>query len=233
MGIKIDDANKAAQQLMQMKLMENVLQKSVGDGMEFEIIYQALVDYMTKTEDGGKLGNTINNSNGKDLQAMEQLLGNGLKYNANASTSRLVSESSSTGGSDSNKIYSIVDKYSKQYGVDSKLILSIIKAESNFDPNAGSSAGAQGLMQLMPENSRAMGVTNPYDPDQNIKAGVQLFKEYIDMYHGNTEMAVAAYNAGPGTLQRRGVTSGADLYKLPKETQNYVPKVMSYYRNGI
>lgn len=231
MSIRIDDANKAAQQLMGMKLMENVLQKSVGDGMEFEMVYQALVDYMTKTESGANLGSTVNNSNGKDLKSMEMLLSNGLNYNAN--TSRVVSESPSSGDADMNKIYSIVDKYSKQYGIDSKLVLSIIKAESNFDTNAGSSVGAKGLMQLMPENSKARGVTNPYDPEQNIKAGVGLLKEYMNMYGGNTEMAVAAYNAGPGTLQRRGVSSGADLYKLPKETQNYVPKVMSYYRNGI
>ncbi|MBD7913134.1 lytic transglycosylase domain-containing protein [Clostridium cibarium] len=231
MSIKVDDANKAAQQLMGMNMMQDVLKKSVGDGMEFEIIYQALLDYMNKTEAGGKLGSTVNSGKGKNLEAMEMLLGNGLSYNQN--TSRLMSKSSTSTSADMNKIYSIVDKYSKQYGVDSNLILSIIKSESDFDSTSTSSVGAKGLMQLMPENYESKGITNPYDPDQNIKGGVQLLKEYLNMYGGNTEMAVAAYNAGPGTLQRRGVTSSSDLYKLPKETQNYVPKVMSYYKNGI
>jgi soluble lytic murein transglycosylase-like protein len=231
MSIKIDDASKAAQQLMGMNMMQDVLKKAVGDGMEFEIIYQALTDYMTKTEAGGKLSNAVNNSNGKNLEEIKMLLNNGLNYNAN--TSRLISGASTTGDADMNKINSIVNKYSKQYGVDSNLILSIIKSESDFNTNSTSSAGAKGLMQLMPENCKAKGVTDAYDPDQNIKAGVQLLKEYINMYGGNTEMAVAAYNAGPGTLQRRGVTSTSDLYKLPSETQKYVPKVMSYYRNGI
>lgn len=131
---------------------------------------------------------------------------------------------------DVEKIYSTVDKYSQKYGVDRNLILSIIKQESNFNPNAVSSAGAKGLMQLMDFNSDAYGVTNPFDVDQNIEAGVKHIKDYLNMFDGNLEMALMAYNGGPGTMERRGVKSSSDLYKMPQETQNYVPKILENYR---
>lgn len=128
------------------------------------------------------------------------------------------------------RIEAAIDKYSKQYGVDGKLIKAIIKQESNFDPNVVSSAGAKGLMQLMPENCTALGVTDPFDIEQNIEGGVKHIKEYIDRYNGDVEMALMAYNGGPTRMMNRGVNSINDIYKMPKETQNYVPKVMSYYR---
>ena len=134
---------------------------------------------------------------------------------------------------DIKKIYSAVDSAAKKYGVDSNLILSVIKQESDFDPNSTSGAGAAGLMQIMPENFSNLGITDQYDVDQNINGGTKLLKEYLDQYNGNTEMALMAYNAGPGTVQKRGVSSANDLYKMPEETQNYVPKVMGYYRDGV
>lgn len=112
-------------------------------------------------------------------------------------------------------------------GENKNLILAIIKQESNFNPNAESGVGAKGLMQLMAFNSEAYGVKNPFDIDENINAGVKHIKSYLDKYNGNIEMALMAYNAGPGTMARRGVNSPSDLYKMPEETQNYVPKIMS------
>lgn len=131
------------------------------------------------------------------------------------------------------EIYNTVEKYADKYGVDKDLILAIIKAESNFNPNASSSAGAKGLMQLMDFNSEAYGISNPYDIDQNIEGGVRHIKSYLDMFGGNVEMALMAYNGGPGNMERRGVSSPSDLYKMPGETQNYVPKVLKYYREGV
>lgn len=131
------------------------------------------------------------------------------------------------------RIERAVNKASKDYGVDAKLIRAIIKAESNFNPNVRSSAGAMGLMQLMPENVKAYGVKEPYNIEENIDAGTRHIRDYIKMFDGNIEMGLMAYNAGPGTMARRGVKSPADLYKLPKETQNYVPKVLKYYREGV
>lgn len=131
------------------------------------------------------------------------------------------------------RIDKAVDKASKQYGIDKNLIRAIIKVESNFNPNTKSSAGAMGLMQLMPENVKYYKVKDPYNIEENIDAGTRHIKDYIEMFDGNLEMGLMAYNAGPGTMSRRGVKSPADLYKLPKETQNYVPKVLKYYRGGV
>ena len=119
---------------------------------------------------------------------------------------------------------------SKKYGVDESLIKSIIKVESNFNPNCTSSAGAKGLMQLMPENCRDLKVDDPFNINENIDGGTRHIKQYLDKYNGDVEMALMAYNGGPGRMARRGVKSMADIYKMPKETQNYVPKVMKHYR---
>lgn len=119
---------------------------------------------------------------------------------------------------------------SKKYGVDENLIRSIIKVESNFNPNCVSRAGAKGLMQLMPENCRDLGVKDPLNIEENIDGGTRHIKEYLDKYNGDVEMALMAYNGGPTRMAKRGVKSINDIYKMPKETQNYVPKVMKYYK---
>ncbi|MCI6276209.1 MAG: transglycosylase SLT domain-containing protein [Clostridium sp.] len=128
------------------------------------------------------------------------------------------------------RIENAIEISSKKYGVDEKLIKAIIKVESNFDPKVVSPVGAKGLMQLMPENCRDLGVSDPFNIEQNIDGGVRHIKEYLDRYKGNMEMSLMAYNGGPTRMMNRGVRSINDLYKMPRETQNYVPKVMSYYR---
>src|SRR5471030_334358 len=90
---------------------------------------------------------------------------------------------------DMTKIYNAVNSASEKYGVDSNLILAIIKQESDFEPNAKSSSGAAGLMQLMPENFKSAGVTDEYDVNQNVNGGTKLFKEYLNQFDGNKEMA--------------------------------------------
>lgn len=138
---------------------------------------------------------------------------------------------SSSGDKDINtRIDNAISTASKKYGVDEKLIRAIIKVESNFNPKVVSSAGAKGLMQLMPENCRDLGVKDPFNIEQNIDGGTRHIKEYIDKYKGNVEMALMAYNGGPTRMARRGVKSINDIYKMPKETQKYVPKVMKYYK---
>jgi soluble lytic murein transglycosylase-like protein len=123
-----------------------------------------------------------------------------------------------------------VKNASERYGIDENLIKAIIKKESSFNSNAVSSAGAKGLMQIMPFNFKSLGITDPFNIEQNIEGGTKLLKQYLDKFNGNLEMGLMAYNAGPGTMKKRGVTASNELYKMPKETQNYVPKVMSYYR---
>lgn len=134
---------------------------------------------------------------------------------------------------DMDKINAAVESASKKYGVDKQLIRAIIKAESNFNPKVTSHAGAQGVMQIMPFNFKMLGITNGYDIEQNINGGVKLLKQYLDRFNGNVEMALMAYNGGPGTMQKRGVASPSDLYKMPKETQNYIPKVLKFYRDKV
>ena len=119
------------------------------------------------------------------------------------------------------KILDAVDRACKKYNVNPKLVISMMYAESGFNPNATSRCGAAGLMQLMPATAKAYGANNPYDIEQNIFAGVKFLKYLLDRYNGNTDLAVAAYNAGPGRVK----TSVPNI----KETKNYVAKVNRTY----
>lgn len=114
-----------------------------------------------------------------------------------------------------------ITRYSLLYGVPEKLVISVIRHESNFNPQAISHKGAKGLMQLMDINRKAAQI-NPFDPEQNIKTGIELLARLIKKY-GNMELALAAYNAGEGNVDKyRGIPPF-------KETQRYIAKVMQTY----
>lgn len=121
------------------------------------------------------------------------------------------------------QILAMIDKVAKKHGVDQKLVRALVRQESGFNPNATSHCGAQGLMQLMPATAKGLGVTDAYNPVQNVEGGVKYLKGLLNKYNGNVILALAAYNAGPGAVDKYG--------NVPpyKETQNYVKSILANY----
>lgn len=124
---------------------------------------------------------------------------------------------------DSKQFDPIIADASKKYHLEAPLIKAVIKAESDFDPNAISHKGARGLMQIMPMNYRLLNVENPFDPHQSINAGARYLRDMLDRYNGKLNLSLAAYNAGPGAVDRHG---GVPPYQ---ETEEYIERVMRYY----
>jgi soluble lytic murein transglycosylase-like protein len=118
----------------------------------------------------------------------------------------------------------IIQKAASKYNVDADLIRSVIKAESNFNPQATSPKGAMGLMQLMPETARDLGVKNAYDAEENIMGGTRYLKTLLDRYDGKVDLVLAAYNWGMGNVEK-------NPDRLPEETLSYIERVNSYYNN--
>jgi soluble lytic murein transglycosylase-like protein len=120
----------------------------------------------------------------------------------------------------------LIAKYAGQNGLSPEIVRALIQQESSGDPHAVSAAGAQGLMQLMPATGRAYGVTNPFDPEQNIAAGTRHFAGLLREFGGDMEKALAAYNAGSGAVKRH---NGVPPYA---ETQNYVRRILQMANGG-
>jgi len=114
-----------------------------------------------------------------------------------------------------------INEHSRRHGVSAELVRAVIQVESAFNPSAVSSKGAMGLMQLMPATAVELGVRNPFEPDQNIRGGVTYLKRLLDRYGQKVELALAAYNAGMGNVEKYG-----DVPPF-KETRNYVKKITS------
>lgn len=158
----------------------------------------------------------LNNDITRSIPTTQQNL-----MNTHAINKQVQTKSNSINGPQFN---SIIKQAAEEFNVDEKLIHAVIKMESNYKPNAKSHAGAQGLMQLMPQTARGLGVTNAYDPKQNIFGGTKYLRQMLNQFNNNKQLALAAYNAGPGNVKKYG---GIPPFQ---ETQNYVRNVLNNYK---
>jgi membrane-bound lytic murein transglycosylase B len=124
------------------------------------------------------------------------------------------------------QIDAAIDEAASRHNVDPNLVRAVIKVESNFNPNAVSRKGAMGLMQLMPQTARQLKVSNPFDPEQNVDAGVRQLKQLMENYGGDVKLTLAAYNAGPRAVAR---SAGVPHFA---ETRNYVKRITQLYYGG-
>jgi soluble lytic murein transglycosylase-like protein len=157
-----------------------------------------------------------------DSQAGGGVASTGASAQKASSTAQAAKTSAVTGD-----FASMIKEAAAKYGVNPALVQAVIKAESNFNPKAVSSCGALGLMQLMPATARGLGVSDPLDPEQNIDGGTKFLSGLLKRYNGDVKLAVAAYNAGPGAVDRY---NGIPPYR---ETQVYVQRVLGYYQSTI
>ncbi len=160
-------------------------------------------------------------------------------YNSTLSSTKTTEKTSSNGFANtldsvtkSNNIEktsldNIFQKASEKYNIPVNFLKSVAKAESNFNPKAVSKSGARGVMQLMPETAKYLGVKDSFDPEQNIMGGAKYLSQLYEKYDGNTKLTLAAYNAGMGNVSKY---NGIPPFK---ETQNYVVKVMNYMGQDI
>lgn len=160
---------------------------------------------------------------GSDL-ASTYLMSAMLQASSTNAFSEILDNALSSGSTDLDALFA---KAAKQYGISENLLKAVAKAESSFNPEVVSSAGAMGIMQLMPATANELGVTDAFDPEQSIMGGAKLLRRLLDRYDNDVELALAAYNAGAGNVDKYG---GVPPFA---ETRAYVPKVLGYMGQDI
>jgi len=146
---------------------------------------------------------------------------------AQSANARIVAANARGHQASQDEIDSSIVMAAARHNVDPNLVRAVVKVESNFNSNAVSRKGAMGLMQLMPSTARSLNVKNPFDPEQNVDAGVRHLKQLLESYGGDVDLTLAAYNAGAGAVAR---SSGVPRYA---ETQNYVRRITNLYYGGV
>lgn len=211
--MQIDDI----QNLFFMNIFKDIFQKNFsGDSPAFSVILESMSKALDEKNLYNPQGASILTNEFKEInQELKEINRNSSHENIPAS------------------IENAIKKASAKYGVEEKFIKAVIKQESSFNPYSKSSMGAMGLMQLMPGTARSLGVTDPYNIEQNVDGGTKYLKGMLESYGNCKEMALAAYNAGPNGVRRRNVKSPSDIYKMPRETRGYVDKVMKYYKGTL
>jgi len=135
----------------------------------------------------------------------------------------------STTGRTAGGFREIISRYASAYRLEEALVCAVIKAESDYNPRAVSTKGAQGLMQLMPETARQMNVRDPWDAEENIRGGSRYLRLMLDQFNDNLDLAIAAYNAGPNAVRRH---NGIPPYAETRTYVDRVKKYMRHYRQG-
>lgn len=222
LGAQSGQGDQGMAQILQMSM----LSKLFGGGEEgsnsggFQMVLGALVKALNEKQQANKIGLDSNNQfSGVHINELN------LRSVVAPQTVSATNENKTQG----ERIEAAIKAASQKHGISEELIRAIIKVESNFNPTVKSSAGAMGLMQLMPGNVKDYGVKDPYNIEENVDAGTRHIKDYLKLHNNNLDMALAAYNFGPGNMRRRGISSEADFYKLPTETKNYLVKIRKYY----
>jgi soluble lytic murein transglycosylase-like protein len=157
-------------------------------------------------------------------EEVNQYIGRESRQSANA---RIVAANAHGAPENAVNIDAAIEEAAARHNVDPNLVRAVVKVESNFNPNAVSRKGAMGLMQLMPSTARQLKVADPFDPAQNVDAGVRELKRLLENYGGDIKLTLAAYNAGAGAVAR---SSGVPHYA---ETQSYVRRITNLYYNGV
>lgn len=147
--------------------------------------------------------------------------------NANVAATNGTTGKQNTDGTLTTTLEDIFRRASEKYGVSYDFLTAVAKAESDFNPNCVSSAGAKGIMQIMPEEAKGLGIADVFDAEQNIMGAAKLLAAHLEKFDGDTTLAAAAYNAGSGRVKQYG---GVPPFK---ETQNYVKKIAAYMKEGV
>lgn len=162
------------------------------------------------------IASSINNMKTKDDQTFGHIYNAVLNHKVIIEPKNTITKTTSSIDLDE-----IIQKAAETYQLPVKLIKTVIKHESNFNPTAESHAGAQGLMQLMPATAKSLGVSDPFNPYQNVMGGSKYLRQMLDLHNGDLTLALASYNAGPGNVRKYG---GIPPFK---ETEQYIRKIMS------